>query len=91
MNECDEGGCHSYLIALLQTTTVQSILVTVDRSFASMMPRSGDSNVAVFIDYENVGGQPHFRARELLDHLKEHGRLIMKRAYADWSLYVSLI
>jgi len=52
------------------------------------MPRSPDSNVAVFIDYENVGCQPHFRARDLLDHLKEHGRLIMKKAYADWSLYV---
>lgn len=43
-------------------------------------------NIALFIDYENVGGH-----REKLDisivinKLKEKGRIIIKKAYADWS------
>ena len=41
-----------------------------------------DSQIGVLIDYENVGlGSIHF----LFDQLSDVGRIIVKRAYADWS------
>ena len=42
-----------------------------------------ESNVAVLIDYENVGLDS---IEYLLDQLSDVGRLIIKRAYADWSV-----
>ena len=44
-----------------------------------------EANVAVLIDYENVGmGAIQY----LLDQLSDVGRVIIKRAYADWSVPV---
>ena len=41
-----------------------------------------DSQIGVLIDYENVGlGSIH----PLFDQLSDIGRIIIKRAYADWS------
>ena len=41
-----------------------------------------DRQIGVLIDYENVGlGSIHF----LFDQLSDMGRIIIKRAYADWS------
>ena len=42
-----------------------------------------EPNVAVLLDYENVGLDP---IQSLLDQLSDVGRLIIKRAYADWSV-----
>ena len=44
-----------------------------------------DANVAVLIDYENVGMSA---IEYLLDQLSDVGRVIIKRAYADWSVPV---
>ncbi len=41
-----------------------------------------DQQVAVLIDYENVGLHP---IRWLLDQVSESGRVVVKRAYGDWS------
>ncbi|MCI0441337.1 MAG: NYN domain-containing protein [Chloroflexi bacterium] len=41
-----------------------------------------DNNVAVLIDYENVGLDA---IQHLLDQISDVGRVIVKRAYADWS------
>lgn len=41
-----------------------------------------EPNVAVLIDYENVGLDS---IQDLLDQLSNVGRVIIKRAYADWS------
>ena len=41
-----------------------------------------EANVAVLIDYENVGLDS---IQGLLDQLSDVGRIIIKRAYADWS------
>ncbi len=41
-----------------------------------------DQQVAVLIDYENVGLHP---IRWLLDQVSEIGRVVVKRAYGDWS------
>ena len=41
-----------------------------------------DQQVAVLIDYENVGLHA---IRWLLDQVSESGRVVVKRAYADWS------
>ncbi len=42
-----------------------------------------EPNVAVLIDYENVGLDS---SQYLLDQLSDMGRIIVKRAYADWSV-----
>ena len=41
-----------------------------------------EPQVAVLIDYENVGLDP---IEPLLDQISDVGRIIIKRAYADWS------
>jgi len=41
-----------------------------------------EPNVAVLIDYENVGVDP---LASLFDKMSDVGRVIVKRAYADWS------
>ena len=41
-----------------------------------------DAQIGVLIDYENVGLPP---IRSLFDQLSDLGRIIIKRAYADWS------
>ena len=41
-----------------------------------------EANVAVLIDYENVGLD---YSQSLLDQVSDAGRIIIKRAYADWS------
>lgn len=48
------------------------------------------SNIALFIDFENFGHQPDHSEKSiktLLDQLKGRGRLIYKRAYADWQRF----
>ena len=42
-----------------------------------------DANVAVLIDYENVGLDA---IQDLLDQLSDVGRVIIRRAYGDWSV-----
>ena len=46
-------------------------------------------NIALFIDFENFGQHDTFDTRKLVDKLKERGRLIIKRAYADWGRFSS--
>jgi len=41
-----------------------------------------DANIALLIDYENVGGDS---MQSLVEQLSGMGRIIVKRAYADWS------
>ncbi len=41
-----------------------------------------EANVALLIDYENVGLDS---IQYLLDQISDVGRVIIKRAYADWS------
>ena len=42
-----------------------------------------EANIAVLIDFENVGLD---NMQRLLDQLTDMGRVIIKRAYADWSV-----
>ena len=44
-----------------------------------------DANVAVLIDYENVGLDA---IQRLLDQLSDVGRVVIRRAYGDWSVPV---
>lgn len=41
-------------------------------------------DMALFIDFENISAQGGFDAGELIAQLEPRGRLIVKRAYADW-------
>ena len=43
-----------------------------------------EANVAVLIDYENVGLDS---VQYLLDQISDVGRVIIKRAYTDWSVH----
>ena len=61
-----------------------------------MTPSSGtngnESAIAVFIDFENFAlGFEHsrkkFEIQKVLDRLLEKGKIIVKRAYADWTRY----
>ncbi len=55
--------------------------------------RERERNLAVFVDLENLamGFQGHrkvkFDMRKVLERLVEKGKLIVKKAYADWSRY----
>lgn len=44
------------------------------------------NNIAVFIDFENLS-HASFNTKHLIDKLKERGRLIVKKAYADWGRF----
>ncbi len=54
------------------------------------MPPTGESNLALFIDFDNIAlgsremGQ-RFNIHPLIQRLLEKGKIIVKRAYADWS------
>jgi len=50
------------------------------------MNETNTQNLAVFIDFQNVSSND-FNAEKLLYKLKERGRLIIKKAYADWSQF----
>lgn len=44
------------------------------------------NNLAVFIDYENFA-RDRFETEILLSRLKQRGRVLVKRAYADWGRF----
>lgn len=43
------------------------------------------SNIALLADYENVAGPLHAFGESMLRHLRGRGRILVRRAYADWS------
>ncbi|MDP8208195.1 MAG: NYN domain-containing protein [Candidatus Electryonea clarkiae] len=55
------------------------------------MFKDSERKIALFIDYDNIAiglreaGQQRFDARIILERMLEKGRIIYKRAYADWS------
>ncbi|HEY6000127.1 MAG TPA: NYN domain-containing protein [bacterium] len=54
--------------------------------------RDEDKNLALFIDFDNIalglkGTNKKFRIRLVLERLLEKGKIIIKKAYADWSNY----
>ena len=53
-----------------------------------------EERIALFLDYENlaIGARDHlsgaqFDLRPVLDALAERGRVIARKAYADWSYF----
>ena len=52
-----------------------------------------DQKLALFIDIDNViiglreGGHPKFDVKLLISRLLEKGKIVIKKAYADWSRY----
>lgn len=52
----------------------------VERQYARR--ESGEAQIAVLIDYENVGLDS---IQDLFDQLSDVGRIMIKRAYADWA------
>ncbi|MCL4780645.1 MAG: NYN domain-containing protein, partial [Gammaproteobacteria bacterium] len=55
--------------------------------------RSGESGIAVYVDFENLalGVQDtkagRFEIEIVLKRILEKGRIVAKRAYCDWSRY----
>ena len=53
-----------------------------------------DERIALFLDYENLAigareglGVAQFDFRPVADALAERGRVVVRRAYADWSYF----
>src|SRR3954464_2371030 len=51
-----------------------------------------DSSIAVFIDFENFAlgferSRKKFEIQKVLERLLEKGKIIVKRAYPDWTRY----
>jgi uncharacterized protein (TIGR00288 family) len=46
-------------------------------------------NIALYIDFENIHSE-EFDIEVLVEKLKERGRLIIKRAYADWGRFAKI-
>lgn len=51
-----------------------------------------EARIALFIDFENIalgmkGSKKRFDMQRIIDRLLEKGRIIVKRAYADWGRY----
>jgi uncharacterized protein (TIGR00288 family) len=51
-----------------------------------------EARIALFIDFENIalgmkGTKKRFDMQRIMDRLLEKGRIIVKRAYADWGRY----
>ncbi|MCA9726457.1 MAG: NYN domain-containing protein [Candidatus Eisenbacteria bacterium] len=51
-----------------------------------------EARIALFIDFENIalgmkGSKKKFDMQRIMDRLLEKGRIIVKRAYADWGRY----
>ena len=53
------------------------------QGLSTLVKKLADANVAVLIDFENVGLDA---IQYLLDQLSDVGRVIIKRAYGDWSV-----
>jgi uncharacterized protein (TIGR00288 family) len=57
------------------------------------MPVDQEERIALFLDYENlaIGAREHlglaFDLRPVADALAERGRVVVRRAYADWSYF----
>ncbi|MBC8424232.1 NYN domain-containing protein [bacterium] len=56
------------------------------------MNRNDDTNLAVFLDFDNVAigardARQRFEIRLVLARLLEKGNIVVKKAYADWSHY----
>jgi len=52
----------------------------------------GDRSLAVFIDFENMGlgfnnRRDRFEINKVLERLVEKGKIVAKKAYADWSRF----
>lgn len=47
------------------------------------------NNIALFIDFENVGYRRKLDLRRLIGDLQKRGSLSIKRAYADWGRFAS--
>jgi uncharacterized protein (TIGR00288 family) len=63
---------------------------------ASLCPMAEEERIALFLDYENLAigarddlGGMEFDLRPLTDALAERGRVVVRRAYADWSYFES--
>jgi uncharacterized protein (TIGR00288 family) len=63
---------------------------------ASLPPMAEEERIALFLDYENLAigarddlGGMEFDLRPLTDALAERGRVVVRRAYADWSYFES--
>ncbi len=63
----------------MQKQTIQIIL--------KHMIENKINNIAVYIDYENIAHHDTFDISLLINKLKERGRLIIKKAYADWGRF----
>src|SRR5213595_1771719 len=63
-----------------------------DQSSRRTFVGNGDRSLAIFIDFENLalgfqGRRDRFEIDRVLERLVEKGKIVAKRAYADWSRF----
>src|SRR5271165_2081350 len=74
---------------------LQPCLRSIQQTPPPMSKTERERNLAVFIDLENLAmgfqGQRkiRFEVQKVLERLVEKGKLIVKKAYADWSRFPS--
>src|SRR5579871_1416073 len=56
------------------------------------VPMTGDRSLAIFIDFENLalgfpGRRDKFEIDRILERLVEKGKVVVKKAYSDWSRF----
>jgi uncharacterized LabA/DUF88 family protein len=87
------------LPAPLQAPAPVTVPYVVESMTAGPAPTSGnqeEQKLALFIDIDNViiglreSGHPRFDVKLLISRLLEKGKIVIKRAYADWNRYTDL-
>ena len=83
-------------VAAPVTLSLAAIPAAIESVVASPPPTAlsqEDQRLALFIDIDNViiglreSGHPKFDVKLLISRLLEKGKIVIKRAYADWSRY----
>src|SRR5437899_9207399 len=63
-------------------------------SSQTQAPMTGERSLAIFIDFENLalgfqGRRERFEINRVLERLVEKGKIVGKKAYADWSRFAT--
>jgi uncharacterized protein (TIGR00288 family) len=88
----DPGPGHDHLLSPVISAHARHFGTTPRGPYAAFVDQ--EDRIALFLDYENlaIGAREHlggmaFDFRPIADALAERGRVVVRRAYADWSFF----
>jgi uncharacterized protein (TIGR00288 family) len=81
-------------LLLLSASTGYWLLVTGYWLLWEIRVTNGERSLAIFIDFENLalgfqGRRDRFEIQRVLERLVEKGKIVAKKAYADWSRFAN--